>query len=164
MFKPTLTDFKRIKVWRNEDFQRSESWSHPSHPLETNAWRKIFYFKEKSLGRTWGEVFWELTEVHETEVSMGCWYRKGERTVDPSHVILELRQFGVRENWWVVKWKHPKPVSSKHLLRLAPGHSPRSYEGRGLAWKSGTCFSNPSKGPGKSLWVWKKLHFGERGT
>jgi hypothetical protein len=58
----------------------------------------------------------------------------------------------------------PRAQSYEEPFELAPGHNPRSYEGRSLAWKASAFCSNPSKGPGKIMWVWKNLHFGERRT
>jgi hypothetical protein len=83
--------------------------------------------------------------------------------------------------WWVIDQEMdkepsiPVPVHSRTLLvqsseelvsgdvkmpgaqsfvvpfEYVSGHIPRSYEGRDLSWKSSACFSNTSKGLGKSM-------------
>jgi hypothetical protein len=47
---------------------------------------------------------------------------------------------------------------------LAHGHNPRSYEGKDLERGVSTYYSNSSKRPRKSPWVWLNLHFEGRGT
>jgi len=60
--------------------------------------------------------------------------------------------------------KHLELKFPNHPLSWRLGTNLRSYEGKDLTRGASTYYSNSSKKPGKSPWVWLNLHFEGRGT
>jgi hypothetical protein len=124
-----------------------------------NTWGSICNSRYRGLWRK--EVFGELSRTLKSQSKSQPLVVKEVWIVDMVRVCSRDRSLTDSESGVS---RTPGARSSEAPFELAPGNNPRSYEGRGLTWKSSACCSNPSKGPRKSPRVWKNLHFSERGT